>query len=345
MTTTPEADDKTKIERDFAQWCEACGQQCCRASVPYLADWERKKLEASLGSRSFAFTLDSHGQSLNLFKNKRKRCVFLMQNGHCSIQNQKPLVCQIFPLTFYWDGIRIRWFVTLFCPAAKNFADNYLRNTFTQARKATKRWSPRWIPKYNCRGLLVELTKEHLEQNIDELLGQCKKGHLRDRTIDGSQKSYCHADSGLQIPISVGQRLKIDLEHPSFFKARLDMEISLTPLEILVTDLAWDVSEDDLATEYSNWGNALFNDFRVISKKNQRIQDFHSCSLETVYADQGQPVKGIRHYLVKDKRLYFFSCQSKLTDNWEEIKKEFFETKARVSIGKHISNSIRQKGA
>ena len=160
----------------FLRWCAACGQKCCRIFGTYVSDREREEISTTCGARDVVVTLPSHGQSLHVLKNEEGRCVFLTHRGACSLQHRKPLICSLYPLKYFWDGERIRWYVTLFCPAAEAFARQWLVPTYKRGRREGLSRSPGRIQKLTSLGLLVEIDDESLEKDMESVIRSCSEG-------------------------------------------------------------------------------------------------------------------------------------------------------------------------
>jgi Fe-S-cluster containining protein len=316
----------------FLEWCSDCGQKCCRNFGSYLTDPEVKRLALSQGTRNFVVELQSFGQSLNFLKTQNKHCVFLLQDGRCGVQGQKPMICKAYPLKYFREGDCLRWFVTMFCPAAKSFIQTDLTDTFREVKKEIKSWPKNWVQNLTSVGLLAEL-KDDSGDVIRNLLADSNFAEpRRNYILDGQPTYYRHAGTGLEIPLDNGEQLWVELEHRSYLQARLVPDTWHQPLNILATQLVVAPQMERLVTEFSQWGKQLFNGFRVVSVQTGALDVYASKTIEYQYQENRIPINGIRYFLIKDFELFNFVCEAKGSPGWKDVMREADETIKRFKF-------------
>lgn len=315
------------MERDFIQWCSDCGQKCCRYFGSYLSERELEDLSSALGDRSFSVRLPSQGQYLDFLRLRNNHCVFLREDGRCYIQNKKPFVCRIFPLMCCWDGQRIRWFITQFCPAVGDFTERHLLAALRKAKEDVKTWSPDRIQKLVCVGLLKEIEEDFTETDLEKLLHVLRRQRVRrNETILSADKKYNHPELELEIPLDRDQWFKIDIECSSYLQGQLIAETSFMAMSIIATNLAVSVNPEDLGMEYKEWGKGWYKEYRGrIVSVDRAFDDLQTCTLDYAYVEDLLRKRGMRHIVVRDRILYIFNCEVKDEEKWEMAKKSFEE--------------------
>lgn len=319
------ATDRDSIQDAFLRWCAACGQKCCRTFGTYVSDRELEDLLSTYGKRDFFVTLPSHGQSLHVLKTDEGRCVFLTHRGGCALQHRKPLICSLYPLKYFWDGERIRWYVTLFCPAAKEFARQWLVPTYERGRRECLSRSPGGIQKLTSLGLLVEVDDESLEKDMESIIRSCSEGLKRNVNIQGDDGPYHHSDLGVTIRLGAGQQLWIDIEHRTYLQAQTILRRSMVPMNLMATELAGLTDVETFGAEAIDWGERFHTGFEVASRERNRSEGSHAYRFEYKYEQKGKPFIGIRWFSTKDKTLLSFGCEAREDENWKDVKRDFDE--------------------
>ena len=111
----------------FSGYCRSCGL-CCKR--PFILPEENGRIAGNL-SQPDKLHLKEVGGHFILDKDP---CVFL-RNGECSIENEKPLCCRVFPLVLESDGKAFRWKVSEECPRKREVGNGYISKAETEGKK------------------------------------------------------------------------------------------------------------------------------------------------------------------------------------------------------------------
>ncbi|MFH1588217.1 MAG: YkgJ family cysteine cluster protein [Candidatus Diapherotrites archaeon] len=126
--------------------CLDCDAKCCcRGFDAILSDKENKSIKDK-GFRNFARS--------NILKKVKGKCIF-SENGKCSIQDNKPLSCRIYPIIFDYFPIlkkdKFVFYVDLSCPHAMELSRDWIEKQKTIALKELKAWTKKEIEIYCYR--------------------------------------------------------------------------------------------------------------------------------------------------------------------------------------------------
>lgn len=103
--------------------CMLCGEKCCTFTsvedMPLVFPWEKRRLEKYRKDLVFkpyvVYVINDHTYAVVLYKwIINGVCPFLRSDGRCSIHNEKPLSCKMYPLLVGWDDKTLR--VSGACP-------------------------------------------------------------------------------------------------------------------------------------------------------------------------------------------------------------------------------------
>lgn len=128
--------------------CFKCGAKCCFLGGPTITEKERDKI-SKLG---FKNVFICQGKFYDL-KTKNDKCPFL-ENGLCSVQSAKPLVCKIWPVFPIFRGNK-RKFIVLECPLTKHLSKEDMKKLKILAKRVSKE-----LYKANTTGLSVRNKKK-----------------------------------------------------------------------------------------------------------------------------------------------------------------------------------------
>jgi Fe-S-cluster containining protein len=295
-----------------------------------VTDRELDAISSSIGSRSFAVAIKSHGRTLNYLRTKNNRCVFLANDGHCFIQDQKPLICRSSPLIYLRDGERIRWFISLHCPAAKYFAATSLSSAFKQADEEIQSWKSNWIQKLVSTGLLVEVG-EILNKRGGEIIKLCGDEPERDLEINAHQGTFHQPSLGLRINLEARDLLWIDVKHKTYLEALLRVSPLFTPLKLIATELAYRFDSEEFADEFMNSGRAILDRLSIIKRENNWSGNRDSVLIEYNYLNKEQ-INGVRCFKVRDNILYIFIYESKVSEIGQNPISDFHEFYKRLGF-------------
>lgn len=100
-----------------------CGEKCCLFTsiedMPLVFPWEKRRLEKHRRDLVFkpyvVYVVNDHTYAVVLYKwIINGVCPFLRGEGKCSIHDEKPLSCRMYPLLVGWDDKTLR--VSGACP-------------------------------------------------------------------------------------------------------------------------------------------------------------------------------------------------------------------------------------
>lgn len=120
-----------------------CGAECC-SGIIFLGEEDIKKLK-QLGYSNF--TTDNNKKELML-TDESNDCIFLDENNKCSIYENRPIDCQLFPLGFKINSRKIH-IVLIKCPLSKELPDQMIDSMSTQAKKLISSYSEEELYQYD----------------------------------------------------------------------------------------------------------------------------------------------------------------------------------------------------
>ncbi len=111
----------------FSAYCKSCGL-CCKR--PFILPEEAERIGRKLGlsSRKFLRKTGRH------FIIDADPCPFLTDKG-CSIEEEKPACCSVFPLVLEPDGRGFRWVVSEECPLKRHATAKFLKKAEAEGRR------------------------------------------------------------------------------------------------------------------------------------------------------------------------------------------------------------------
>jgi Fe-S-cluster containining protein len=130
---------------EIGEVCQICGQQCCRKTEKFgkiaLSEKDYQKIKEETSCKDFVYKVESENGWIYLAKIKDNNCIFLEENGKCSIHSIKPLDCRIYPVLFRYQKGDIIFFISDRCPFHEQVPSEYVKKAKEEAEKELKTWS------------------------------------------------------------------------------------------------------------------------------------------------------------------------------------------------------------
>ncbi len=131
----------------LAGLCKKCGGRCCRETGKNAgitaSRFELKRLEAGYNFMK-GYIKTPYGK-ISMIKFMKNTCPFLGKTG-CSLKPEvRPLGCRLFPLTFLIERGKLRFYLSAFCPCAREAVKLkvWVRKQIRDARRELRRWTKR----------------------------------------------------------------------------------------------------------------------------------------------------------------------------------------------------------
>lgn len=130
---------------EIGKECQICGQQCCRNSEKFgkiaLSEHDYQTIKDETDYKDFVQKIESEHGWIYLIKIKNNNCIFLKENGKCSIHAVKPLDCKIYPVLFKYKNGDITFFISERCPFHDQVTPNFVEGAKKEALNELKKWN------------------------------------------------------------------------------------------------------------------------------------------------------------------------------------------------------------
>ncbi|MFH1439917.1 MAG: YkgJ family cysteine cluster protein [Candidatus Woesearchaeota archaeon] len=134
-------------ELSLLEHCLKCGAACCNASPLFLEE-DKQRLEKLFPYLKFK-------DMYSYYVIDQEPCYFL-ENGQCSIQDNKPKDCQSWPISFNVVDGKLVWTLDKNCPASQHLSQEYLTLAKSIASQIPIRVHERYRQDYESNHLNTE---------------------------------------------------------------------------------------------------------------------------------------------------------------------------------------------
>jgi len=114
---------------NWLDFCIPCNSGCCHNENPFASDIELKKLNVK-----------------KINQKEDGSCIFQNKSGNCTVYEERPFECRIFPLDIMEINNKLYWVIWDICSATEGINyNNILENIETNF---PKKWSLKYIQDY-----------------------------------------------------------------------------------------------------------------------------------------------------------------------------------------------------
>ncbi|MBU7022969.1 MAG: YkgJ family cysteine cluster protein [Theionarchaea archaeon] len=144
--------DDMVASMEIGNACRVCGQQCCRKTEKFgkiaLSENDYARIEHHV-QKPFARKVRSEHGWIYLMEIHDEKCIFLQDDGKCSINSFKPLDCKIYPLLFRYSNEEITFFVSSRCPFHHQVPREFVEGAGREAQEELEQWSEENLKGYS----------------------------------------------------------------------------------------------------------------------------------------------------------------------------------------------------
>lgn len=138
---------------DLSKLCQICGQRCCRRTEKFgkiaLSERDYRRIKEHTNLDSFVERIDSENGWIYIMKTRDDACIFLQEDGKCSIYTFKPLDCMTYPAVFQYCGGKISFFISTRCSYYYEVTPEFLDRVKKEAESELVGWSRENIMGYS----------------------------------------------------------------------------------------------------------------------------------------------------------------------------------------------------
>ena len=117
---------------------EKCGSKCCKSTPPALTSEDIRRINKHISNDKWIKKIEGSDKIVHIVKKKNETsdCHFLTERNLCSVYDNRPLDCKLFPIFLKIkenteDSYKIKWLVW-YCPLTQEIG---LETLLKEARK------------------------------------------------------------------------------------------------------------------------------------------------------------------------------------------------------------------